>query len=329
MNKLVMAAMLATATLAGLPGSASAFQITLPFSIGQPKTPPATIPQASAPQANVEMVQATDPALRILELEEQIRALNGRIEEMSFQLLQMQEQMRKTQEDNEFRFQDLENGGGQQNGSLQRPATAAAPSDSVAGVITQTPNSGLPSGSTQTSPGTAPGEQLLGSIKLDENGMPIVATLNDGVSNSSALPGVDMGTATNQTAALTSENDVYQVAYAHVLSGDYAVAENEFRQFIERFPNSPKVADANFWLGEAQFSQGNFNEAAKTFLNAHQTYGSSPKAPEMLLKLGMSLAALENTETACATMREVTKRYPKASRAVVSKVASEQKRLGC
>ncbi|QLF71179.1 tol-pal system protein YbgF [Peteryoungia desertarenae] len=333
MNKLVMAAMLATASLAGLPGSAGAFQITLPFSIGQPKTPPAAVPQATVPQAGVEMVQATDPSLRILELEEQIRSLNGRIEEMSFQLLQMQEQMRKTQEDNEFRFQDLEGGaakpGGQQNGSLQRPATAAAPSDSVAGIITQTPDAGLPAGTNQTSPGTAPGEQLLGSIQLDQNGMPTIATRNEGVSNSAALPGVDPGLAPGQTAALTSENDVYQVAYAHVLSGDYALAENEFRQFIERFPNSQRVADANFWLGEAQFSQGNFNEAAKTFLNAHQTYGSSPKAPEMLLKLGMSLAALENVETACATMREVTKRYPKASRAVVSKVASEQKRLGC
>jgi TolA-binding protein len=49
----------------------------------------------------------------------------------------------------------------------------------------------------------------------------------------------------------------------------------------------------------------------------------------MLLKLGMSLAALDNKDTACATLREVTKRYPKASKAVTSKVASEQKRLAC
>lgn len=321
MNKLVMAAMLATASLAGLPGSASAFQITLPFSLGQTKAP--TIGDQPA---RVQMVQSADPSLRILELEEQIRALNGRIEEMSFQLLQMQEQMRKAQEDNEFRFLDLEGGGTQRNGSLERPATTTAPTDSVAGVITQTQEPGLPAGSNAPA---APGEQVLGSIQLDENGMPLIATLNDNLANSSALPGVDPGVAPNQTAALTSENDVYQVAYAHVLSGDYTLAETEFRQFIEQFPNSERVADASFWLGEAQFSQGNFNESAKTFLNAHQSYGSSPKAPEMLLKLGMSLAALDNTETACATMREVTKRYPKASRAVISKVASEQKRLGC
>ena len=63
--------------------------------------------------------------------------------------------------------------------------------------------------------------------------------------------------------------------------------------------------------------------------DAHQTYGKSPKAPEMLLKLGMSLAALDNKDTACATLREVKKRYPKASQAVKAKVTSEQSRLAC
>ncbi|MFN6986999.1 MAG: tol-pal system protein YbgF, partial [Rhizobium oryzihabitans] len=34
-------------------------------------------------------------------------------------------------------------------------------------------------------------------------------------------------------------------------------------------------------------------------------------------------------ETACATLREVPKRYPNASKTVLNKVASEQKRLSC
>src|SRR5690242_15272390 len=43
-------------------------------------------------------------------LEDQLRQMNGKIEELNFQILQMQEQMRKQQEDNEFRFQQLEGG---------------------------------------------------------------------------------------------------------------------------------------------------------------------------------------------------------------------------
>jgi tol-pal system protein YbgF len=170
--------------------------------------------------------------------------------------------------------------------------------------------------------------QQLGSMQFDQNGNPIGGSVNPGAEvGSSPLPPV--GAAGSQTASLGSEADQYKAAYGHVLSGDYSTAEKEFNAYIGQYPNSARAADANFWLGEALYSQGKFNESAKTFLNAHQKYGTSEKAPEMLLKLGMSLAALDNTETACATLREVPKRYPKASRAVISKVASEQKRLSC
>ena len=155
---------------------------------------------------------------------------------------------------------------------------------------------------------------------------------NRSASTGDTLPGVDSGlpqASQSATASLDKPEDLYQSAYGHVLAGDYQVAEREFRDYLDIFPNSEKAADANFWLGEAQYSQGNYNDAAKTFLNAHQTYGKSKKAPEMLLKLGMSLAALDNRETACATLREVTKRYPNASKAVKSKVSSEQSRLSC
>ena len=56
----------------------------------------------------MRLAQAPDAVYRIGQLEERMRVLNGRIEELSFQLLEMQEQMRRMQEDNEFRFQELE-----------------------------------------------------------------------------------------------------------------------------------------------------------------------------------------------------------------------------
>jgi len=337
MKKLVLAAMLGLMA-AGGPAGAFSLPELLPGGRQAPQQP-----SPSAPP--MVLAQSGDASIRVQQLEEQIRQLNGRIEEMSFQLLQMQEQMRKTQEDNEFRFQELEKS---ENGAAGKPAVAASgqgttavpapPADDVARII-DTP----PQASPETQPqGAAPGETVLGSIEFDPSGNPKTVTRNE-ADNSAGLPGVDNGPGLpqaqgqgqaqaqdpQQTASLGSESDVYQVAYNHILSGDYALAEKEFTQYLSEFPEGPRSADASFWLGEAQYSQGKYNESAQTFLNAHQTYGKSAKAPEMLLKLGMSLAALDNSETACATLREVTKRYPKAPRAVIAKVSSEQKRLRC
>ncbi|RWE01340.1 MAG: tol-pal system protein YbgF, partial [Mesorhizobium sp.] len=61
-------------------------------------------------------------------LEDQLRQMNGKIEELNFQILQMQEQMRKQQEDNEFRFQQLE-GGSQGAKPTGQKKSEAAPQD--------------------------------------------------------------------------------------------------------------------------------------------------------------------------------------------------------
>lgn len=332
MKKLVLAAMLG---LMATTSHASAFSLNKIF---HPQSSERQQQQAVQQRDQVILAQSSADAVRIQQLEETIRQLNGRVEEMSFQLLQMQEQMRKTQEDNEFRFQELEKGSA---GGASSPSVAAAPAagskknDEIATIIDEP---SAPAGVNGAAGGgnatTAPGETTLGSLEVDQNGQPLGASVNSNARNSAALPGVDMGSApqprsNQQMASLGTESDSYRAAYNHILSGDYKTAESEFSSYLQSYPKSARAADASFWLGEAQYSQGKYNEAAKTFLNAHQTYSSSPKAPEMLLKLGMSLAALDNRETACATLREVNKRYPSASKPVTAKVASELKRLGC
>ncbi|MDE1993804.1 MAG: tol-pal system protein YbgF, partial [Rhizobiaceae bacterium] len=200
--------------------------------------------------------------------------------------------------------------------------------DDVASVIGDSQDSGASDAPQQSNSSLGKPPTQLGSIQFDQSGKQVGGTATRTNNSSGAAPAA---TSPTQTASIGggSEGDQYKVAYGHVLSGDYADAEQEFRQYIQSYPNSARAADANFWLGEALYSQGKYNDAAKTFLNAHQKYSNSEKAPTMLLRLGMSLAALDNKDTACATLREVTKRYPKAEKAVTSKVASEEKRLAC
>ncbi len=294
-------------------------------------------PQQIQPMGgNIILAQSADPEVQALE--EQVRQLNGRIEEMSYQLLQMQEALRKAQEDNEFRFQELEKGGSKKSGALDKPVnsgneTSTASADAGAGAAASADaNAGTGNGDEVSTiidqpatdgNGQAPAGGELGAIELDANGNPVKATIAPNAQNGAN------GVSGTGTAALGSDADSYQVAYGHVLTGDYAEAEQEFQSYIAEFPQGKKIADAHFWLGEAYYAQGKYNEAAKTFLKAHKNYGKSPKAPEMLLKLGMSLAQLDNKDTACATLREVTRRYPQASRTVINKVASEEKRLAC
>ena len=303
----------------GLPG------ISIPGPWSRKAEEPATAP--------VQLAQAGDP--RMTELQEQIRRLSGTVEELNFQILQMQEQMRKQQEDFEFRFQELEGGSGAAAAPAKRsdaaPATQPAPTQgaatsSVAGV--QPPaGEGAPTVAGDAAPATA--APSFGTITFDASGAVTGGSVGD---QSVVSRGAEVATGEAQVAALPpTENpeELYQNSYEYVLAGDYATAEAGFRDHLARFPTDARNADAEFWLGEALLAQNKYREAAEVFLAAGKDHPKSKKAPEMLLKLGVSLAGLNQRDVACATFGEVGKRYPNISPQLKNRVTQEKSRASC
>ncbi len=118
------AALLAAAGLAlvALPEWAGAGAFPLHAAPAQPSRP-------------IVLAQAGDAAFRVNQLEEEVRTLNGRIEDLTFQLLQLQEQIRKMQEDNEYRFQQLEEKRGDLGGSRPVARNGGAPGGALPGKL--------------------------------------------------------------------------------------------------------------------------------------------------------------------------------------------------
>lgn len=264
--------------------------------------------QSSPAAAPLLLAQAGDP--RVTQLEEQIRRLNGTIEELNFQILQMQEQIRKMQEDNEFRFQELENRSDARSGTQQR-ADRTPPAGGEATAST--------SGGSQDL-GAPPRD--FGTITFDQHG---------NVRGGGVAPGVAVpeGPAVAALPPAGDSEELYRNSYEFILSGDYATAEAGFRQHEERYPEDPRAADVQFWLGEALLGQQRYRDAAEVFLSASRNWPDSGKAPDMLLKLGVSLAAMNQRDIACATFAEVGQRYPGAPVALKERVAQERALAGC
>ena len=323
--------------------------IQLPGMFGEKKQPD-----------QVQLAQSASTA----SLEDQLRQMNGKIEELNFQVLQMQEQIRKQQEDNEFRFQQLEGGsqGGQQPAGQKKSQAAPAGADTS---VAQAPPAQAPADSgnqaaSQSSggqsvedvivessngdpgkviPGKGAPEKTFGSITVDKNGNVIDA----GGNTQAAAPAQDAAPAASApakagkadgtvVAALPSTNnpeELYRNSYQFILSGDYSTAEQGFRDHMARFPKDAKTADAHYWLGESLLGQQKYRDAAEVFLAASKDYPKAKKAPDMLLKLGVSLVGLKQHDVACATFGEVGKRYPDISNALKERVKQEKALAAC
>jgi tol-pal system protein YbgF len=123
--------------------------------------------------------------------------------------------------------------------------------------------------------------------------------------------------------------DEFDLGIGYMQRKDYALAEQTMKNFAQKYPSDPLVADSQYWLGESYFQRQKYRDAAEAFLGVTTKFDKSGKAPDALLRLGQSLAALKEKEAACAALGEVTRKYPRASAGVKAAVDREQKRVKC
>jgi tol-pal system protein YbgF len=123
--------------------------------------------------------------------------------------------------------------------------------------------------------------------------------------------------------------DEFDLGIGYMQRKDYALAEETMRNFAQKYPSDPLIADSRYWLGESFFQRQQYRDAAEAFLGVTTKFDKSAKAPDALLRLGQSLAALKEKEAACAALGEVTRKYPRASSGVKAAVDREQKRVKC
>lgn len=339
-----MAVLLATSLVAPASAAGSMERVAGPVLQLAQSSLPGVFGGKSTPDAASGSIQlAQSGGVSNVALEEQIRNLNGKIEELNFQVLQMQEQIRKSQEDNEFRFQQLEGGGSGLSGS-QKKSDASGVSERP---VVQAPadSSAAPSGEITASsrdiiidsgdgepgkliPGAPP--KNFGTISVDKNGNVISAEpQGQAQTQAPAASGDGRGAVVAALPPAGSADELYRNSYQFILSGDYGTAEQGFRDLIARFPKDSKSADAHYWLGESLLGQQKYRDAAETFLAASKNYPKSKKAPDMLLKLGISLAGLKQRDVACATFAEIDKRYPGTSAAFKERVKQERSLAAC
>lgn len=263
-------------------------------------------------------------SLRINQLENQMRGLNGQVEQLGFQVRQLQDTLQRMQKDYEFRLQEIENAGGRGARAPQKKTEAPTGSDGAPIAAAPPPTRGAPPADLGQLSGGDPIGGLIGS-----------APMNLGAPGASAppaadrtpVPGVDPRYSSVQPVA--NARDEYDSAYGYVLNGEYELAETSFKTFIANHPTDKRIGSAQFWLGETYFVRSRNKEAAESFLKSYTQFPDGPKAPDSLLKLGLSLAAMGEKKAACTTYDELLTKYPKASRALRDRAMAEKSRAKC
>lgn len=107
-----------------------------------------------------------------------------------------------------------------------------------------------------------------------------------------------------------SADTLYQNALRDYNSGNYPLANQEFSDYIRNFPRNDLASNAQFYLGEILYAQGNYKSAVDSYDAVLTNYPNSFKLSDSLLKKAMAEEKLRERTSAERDYRLVVRRFP-------------------
>ena len=205
----------------------------------------------------------TKHLLKLNEIEDQFRELTNKFEEVNFKLDKLSSRVTKIQSDNQLRFSDLENS----NTETKK---------------TKKTKKILPGSSQPADFGANPGYSVSNlPEKQETNSIESAQTVitEEPEKKESLLPD-------------KPPKEQYEFAVSFMKIGDYETAEFALKEFIEKNKAHDLAGNAQYWYGETFRIRQLYSDAATAYLDGYQNYPKSKKAPDNLLKLGITMVQL-------------------------------------
>jgi tol-pal system protein YbgF len=228
---------------------------------------------------------------RVQQLEEELRRLTGRIEELEYAQRQLEQRL-----------------------AAGTPPAAAAP----------------PASLSAAEPDPEPESAAGGGREASAPQPPATVIEPDAAARQGYVLGaIPQGAVRDQPPAVTSD-DRYQAGLELLQAARWAEAEQAFASFVQENPDDPRTPTASYWLGETYLLRKDYATAAAVFARNYRTYGEEARrAPDNLLKLGVALAAVGDRERACQTFAELGRRHPDAPAPIRQALSRERSAAGC
>jgi tol-pal system protein YbgF len=230
---------------------------------------------------------------------------------MGFKIDTAQRRLDKLVEDVDFRLTALE----RELARKQQVATAESEYEpEAAAVAGEAPEAEAGAEPADEAPGQTTEPRVLGTITAAD------------------LAATESGTLAPEPAKVLPQGtpqERYNFAIRLLRQGDWGEAETAFQEFVAAHPDDGLAANAQYWLGETFYVRHDYDNAAAAFLEAYQKFPESAKAPDSLLKLGMSLSGLGLAREACNAFSAVVEKHADAPASILHLVEKERQRAGC
>ncbi len=265
------------------------------------------------PYAGRTAAASTGTEMRLSAVEDQMRALTGKVEQIDYALRRIDTALQKMQADNDMRLTKLESAP-----PPAIPAAAPPPPPTASSAPSPYRDEDEPTATGVPEPDAQPVSGTLGGVKV--RGDKVTGAVAGAKTPPLPAKPADYG--------LTAQ-ELYERAFGLLRQANYDDAEKSFSTFIKKYPQDKLIDNAKYWHAETYYVRAKFGDAAVAFAEAYQQNPKGTKAPDSLLKMAMSLGAIEKIEDACSALAALKSKYPNAAPTIRARADQERAKLKC
>lgn len=118
---------------------------------------------------------------------------------------------------------------------------------------------------------------------------------------------------------VSPEQRLYELALAIYRDEKYEQAISNFRNFLEKYPQSDLADNAQFWIGESYMSLKQYEQAILAYQQVIKKYSKGNKVPNAMLRQAIAFYEIKDKTSAKLLLKRIIKKYPDSSEAKIAK----------
>jgi len=130
-------------------------------------------------------------------------------------------------------------------------------------------------------------------------------------------------------ASIIPADTLFESGLRDMMTGKAELALKDFNDYLQLYGDAPRAPEAQYYIGQIHYDQGDFPNALKDFdavLERYSTTTSDSKAPDALLMKGRTLVKMDRRTDGAKEFRGLLVKYPHHTLAKTA--CSELKALG-
>jgi tol-pal system protein YbgF len=121
-------------------------------------------------------------------------------------------------------------------------------------------------------------------------------------------------------------DSLYTQGLSYYNGGQWDLSIQSFQDYLKYYKDTDRASNAQFYIGECYYSQGDYNHAIEAYDLCSEKYPAGNKAAAAQLKKGFALLAMDQKSAGIRELRSLVQRFPDSHEADLAR--QRLKKLG-